>query len=894
MPVIRANLIRKALPAIGLVAVLAITCWVLADESGFRDLFPPKGGPAANKKAEEWSAVVVPAAEPGAVRLDISVKLPPGSYVYSTTQREGAPTKIQIDSAVGVTPSSEPFVADHQPKSVEDRDLEMTVEKFFDKVTWSHTYQLASGTSPEKVLITGVVNYQICDSSNCRLAKYKFEARAAVAAVPAQPAPSATAQFEQMVGTRGNQTVGGKWSVTVAPRQVAAGAEVTITVRADLGKTWHVYPIDLPPSDEGGSLPTVIGLSELGGLIPQGPAFRGPAPLEVTDKEGRLERYHEGRVEWTRKFKVPENAEAGDLDLAGKVAWQMCNSTGFCLLPAGFEFGGELTIAAEEIGEEMSLEIASKLDVPQASEAIDELRLKGPPEGVQEVGAPGRNPAAANADKNAPAVVAGPAPKQGDVRAQGLPFFLFAAVLAGFAALLTPCVFPMIPITVSFFQKQSEKEHHRPFTMALVYCLGIMGTFTGLGMVMSIVFGAGALNQLANNVFLNLFIGGVLVFFSFNLLGMFEIRVPSWLLTYTAGKESRGGYIGVLFMALTFTLTSFTCTFAFAGLLLAEAMKGDRLWPVLGLLAFSAAFSLPFFFLALFPSLLQKLPKSGGWMNVVKVVMGMIELGAAFKYFGTADQSFFGQAAIFDFHLMISAWVVISIGTALYLLNMFRLSHDIPSDHIGVVRFMSAMSFLGLAAYLGVGLYSPEKPQGVVWKYVEAYANPNFEGGIDRIGPYLEHGKLKYALDLERALDLAIAEDKPLFLDITGTNCANCRLMEKGPLSQPQIEERLGKFVRVQLFVDSIPSKPVPDREEAKRLRDYNLKLQEHWFGDVTLPSYVVIPPDRAALNDRMKILSTLVGLKDEAAFAQFLDQGLDGWKKIQARENRRVFGQLE
>jgi thiol:disulfide interchange protein DsbD len=342
-------------------------------------------------------------------------------------------------------------------------------------------------------------------------------------------------------------------------------------------------------------------------------------------------------------------------------------------------------------------------------------------------------------------------------------------------------------------------------------------------------------------------------------------------------------------MALTFTLTSFTCTFAFAGLLLAEATKGDRLWPILGLLAFSAAFSLPFFFLALFPSMLQKLPKSGGWMNVVKVIMGLVELGAAFKYFGVADQSWNGEAVIFDFHLMVSAWAVISIASALYLLGMFRLPHDTPADHVGVFRFVSAMSFMGLASYLAVGLFSAEKPQGLVWKYVEAYANPNFEGGADRMGPYLEHGpsKLKYALDFERALEFAKAEKKPVFLDFTGVNCANCRFMEKGPMSRPEIEEKLKQFVRIQLFTDSIPK--MTDRNEAERLREFNARLQEDWYGDVSLPSYVVIPPDRDVLKDRSKILSALAGKNDEATFADFLDRGLAGWKKVQAQKNAPV-----
>jgi thiol:disulfide interchange protein DsbD len=224
---------------------------------------------------------------------------------------------------------------------------------------------------------------------------------------------------------------------------------------------------------------------------------------------------------------------------------------------------------------------------------------------------------------------------------------------------------------------------------------------------------------------------------------------------------------------------------------------------------------------------------------------------------------------------------------------MFRLPHDTPADHIGAFRFVSAMSFMGLASYLAVGLFSAEKPQGVVWRYVEAYANPNFEGGVDRLGPFLEHGrtKLKYALDFERAFEFAIAENKPVFLDFTGVNCANCRFMEKGPMSQPQIEERLKQFVRIQLFTDNIPD--MPDRAEAERLREFNARLQEQWYGDVSLPSYVVIPPDREVLKlkGRSKILSSLAGKNDEVTFAEFLDRGLAGWKKIQAQKNAPVVG---
>jgi thiol:disulfide interchange protein DsbD len=276
-------------------------------------------------------------------------------------------------------------------------------------------------------------------------------------------------------------------------------------------------------------------------------------------------------------------------------------------------------------------------------------------------------------------------------------------------------------------------------------------------------------------------------------------------------------------------------------------------------------------------------------MNVAKVIMGMIEVGAALKFLGNADQRWNGQPAFIDFHLMIAVWSVVSAAAALYLLGLFRLPHDTPSDHIGVFRFMWAMNFMGFALYLGVGLFGAEKPQGAIWKTVESLANSTFDVGNDPTGPYRKHGKLKYALDFERALDFAIAEKKPLFLDFTGVNCANCRKMEKGPMSQPDIEAKLDRFVRIQLFTDTVP---ITNRTEAERLKQFNVSLQENWFGDIALPYYIVIPPDPKVLTDRSKILSRLEGYhEDQSEFAEFLDRGLAGWKKVQAQKNAPVVG---
>ncbi|MFM8285815.1 MAG: protein-disulfide reductase DsbD family protein, partial [Planctomycetaceae bacterium] len=501
------------------------------------------------------------------------------------------------------------------------------------------------------------------------------------------------------------------------------------------------------------------------------------------------------------------------------------------------------------------------------------------------------------------AVAGGPRASRGVDPSGGLMLFLLTAAAAGFAALLTPCVFPMVPITVSFFQKQAEQEHHRPVTMALVYCLGIVGTFTLLGVVMSSVFGAASLNTLANNPWLNLFIAGVMVFFGLNLLGLFEIAIPSFLLNYTSGQESRGGLVGVLFMALTFTLTSFTCTFAFVGWLLAMAANGARLWPVLGLLVFSAAFSLPFFFLALFPSWLKRLPKAGGWMNRFKVVMGLLEIGAAFKFLSVADLAWNPVPTLFDNELVLSAWLVLLVAMGIYLLGWVRLPHDIPTEHTGVAQFFVALSCLGLAAYMAVGLYGSSKPSGRLWELIAAFAPPKFEvaearqagvpvdsaapaqKSVVEMGPTLQEGGLRYALDYRKAMEYATKTGRPVFLEFTGVNCVNCRKMEQGPLSSPAVREKLKEFVCIQIWMDQVPT--VQDATERRRLLEQNRELQVSWFDDLTMPAYVVVgaDPDLVQRGKGTGILAEKLGYDaDAGAFAQFLEAGLVAWRKANSQ----------
>lgn len=397
-----------------------------------------------------------------------------------------------------------------------------------------------------------------------------------------------------------------------------------------------------------------------------------------------------------------------------------------------------------------------------------------------------------------------------------------------------------------------------------------------VGIVMAVVFGPTSINQLANNPWLNLAFAGIFVMFALMLLGMFEIRVPSWLLTWSSKKQESGGYAGVIFMALTFTLVSFTCTFAFVGQLMVWASQGDYLMPVIGMVAFATAFASPFFFLALFPSLLKKMPKSGGWMNSVKVTMGLLELAIVTKFLSVADigLSATGLPQYLDYHLVMGSWIAIATVTGLYLLGMFHMPHDTPGQPVGAIRCLFSVGFLGLAAYIAVGLFSAQSPQGVLWKQIVAFAPPQLDVSSGEEGYFVEHDGLKYSLDFDEAVKTSSTEGKPLFLDFTGVSCINCRLMEE-VLAEDRFHEVLKDLGRAQLYVDNIPGL-AEGSEEYERILARNHSLQEEWIGDVAIPAYVIASPDGK------EILATFKGIDlSGKEFMQFLDFGLSRWEKL-------------
>jgi thiol:disulfide interchange protein DsbD len=460
-----------------------------------------------------------------------------------------------------------------------------------------------------------------------------------------------------------------------------------------------------------------------------------------------------------------------------------------------------------------------------------------------------------------------------DLKGRGLFGFVWFAVIQGLLALLTPCVFPMIPITVSFFTKRDQKSGAAAVGQAGFFSLGIIFTYTAIGLALAGVAGPTGLTKLASSPWMNLFLTALFVVFALNLFGMFEIRVPTGLVSKLDARAQAGGmsHLGKMFttilMGVTFTLTSFTCTTAFVGTVLIYATRGEWFWAVLGMLAFATAFALPFFLFALFPRWLSSLPKSGGWLNSVKVVMGFLELAAAFKFLSNVDLVWRWETV--SRNLVLAAWIAIALVAAIYLLGKIQLPHDSPVERLGVPRMLFATSFFGLTFYLLTGLFGaplgeldawlpPQETNGnliVVWRPAAA----------DKIAENV------WMDNYEEALQKARAENKPVFLNFTGVTCTNCRWMEKNMFPDPQVKKELDRFVLAELFTDR-------ERPDEVRAADEKNAERQSKFGSVALPLYVIISPDEKKLDSFASLT------RDKQEFIGFLQRGASRFEQQTAR----------
>ena len=445
---------------------------------------------------------------------------------------------------------------------------------------------------------------------------------------------------------------------------------------------------------------------------------------------------------------------------------------------------------------------------------------------------------------------------QNDKKSMWALFFI--AFLSGFAALLTPCVFPMIPMTVSFFTKQS-KTKARGIVNAIIYGISIIVIYVALGVGVSSIFGADALNNMATNVYFNIGFFLLLIIFGASFLGAFELQLPTSWVNKTDKASDKGGLIGIFFMAFTLALVSFSCTGPIVGTLLVEASTGGYFGPIVGMLGFSLAIALPFALFAAFPGWLNSLPQSGGWLNSVKVTLGFLEIALAFKFLSNADLVL--QAHLLERELFIAIWIVIFALLTMYLLGFIKFAHDSDLEYISVSRLSVAVLTGTLTIYMIPGLWGAplkiinafpppmqysESPQGFGSPSVISNHSTNHEKG-QHIGP---QGLMVFH-DYDEGLEHAKNIGKPLMLDFTGHACVNCRKMEEQVWSNQNVKSILASdVVLVSLYVDERIDLPLDQQyvttmagkeKKVKTTGDKWMVLQANTFGTNSQPYYVML-----------------------------------------------------
>jgi len=588
------------------------------------------------------------------------------------------------------------------------------------------------------------------------------------------------------------------WSIARAEAKPAPGGKTfSVNVNAQIDAGWHLYALEEPP----GPTPTVISIPKTSPYALDGDIVI-PAPTRVFDANFGVETaFFEDQATFTLPVRV--TSRAGRTPLTVEVVYQTCNDR-LCLPPKL-----EQLVLPIGPGEGSKTAVNGRGDTPAAPH--------GPlPATVQAVAA-----------NSAPVALAFKVPDMSTWSAttSTLATYVGLAALMGALSLLTPCVFPMVPITVSYFTNRVAKRRRDALIQALVYGAGIVLTFTAVGFAIAVGFGASGLNRFAANPWLNLGVTALFVAFALSLFGVYELALPSSLLTaVTKADSGQGRHVGTLLMGLAFTLTSFTCTAPFLGTLLVLASQGQWQWPLAGMLAFSSVFALPFVVLALAPQLVSSWPRAGGWLVAVKASMGLLELAAALKFLSNVDLVW--GWGIFTRTTVLAVWVVLAIVLVMYLLGVFRLGHAPRLSRPGMGRAMAVAACAMLTIWLGAGL------EGRRLGELEAFLPPA-DLASTRMG-----GELPWIMnDFDAGLAEARRERRPMLVDFTGYTCTNCRWMEANMFPRPDVARELARYVRVRLYTDG----------QGERYRGFQ-RLEQKLLGTVALPYYAAFTPDGTPL----------------------------------------------
>lgn len=632
----------------------------------------------------------------------------------------------------------------------------------------------------------------------------------------------------------------------------------SIVVTATVEPGYHLYAVENPA---GGSNPLVFTFHQLKGVKTNGKFKANKAYTKEFDDVFGVDQYFygQGNVVFTQKLTPTAKDWSVELEIKG----QACNDSGCVQTGTEFSTKGKydkLTAEAEETAEEAKVDALTEMtDSLQAAEAFM----------TPAANLSGVNPDSWWENVEAELQVFSDEPDQ---QGRSLLYIFIAGFIGGLIALVTPCVWPMIPMTVSFFLKQN-KSKGKSIGTAMTYGASIIVIYVVLGLAVTAIFGASALNELATSALFNIIFFLLLVVFAISFMGGFELTLPaSWTNKMDSKVDSTTGLLSIFFMAFTLVLVSFSCTGPIIGTLLVEAAATSNfISPAIGMFGFALALALPFSLFAMFPTMLKAMPKSGGWMNTVKVVLGFLELALALKFLSVADLAYGWR--ILDREVFVSLWIVIFALLGVYLLGKITFPHDDKVEKTGVTRFMLACISFAFAIYMLPGLW------GAPLKSISAFSPPIstqdfslYEGDV--------HAQVD---DYEEGMNLAKQLGKPVLLDFSGYGCVNCRKMEAAVWTDPEVKATIDNdYVLITLMVDEKKALPEPIKVTEKdgtvrTLRTYGDKwsyLQRSKFGANAQPFHVLVD------NDGKPLAPAFVYKEDVPGYKAFLKQGIDNYKK--------------
>lgn len=638
-------------------------------------------------------------------------------------------------------------------------------------------------------------------------------------------------------------------------------AEIIFSATIDPG--WHVYSTDL---GDGGPTQATINIDKISGAALDGKLKPGSNEIKKMDPIFEMEvKFFEKTAKFTQKVKLT----GGKYSVSGYLEYGACNDEN-CLPPTSvdFTFSGEVPAQAKAAD-------TKEKEAPQKEEALVEAVVKAD----TAVEAPAATDSTATettlqGTTNYWTPVISELSSYGEgtnEESHSWIYIFFTGLIGGLLALFTPCVWPIIPMTVSFFLKRT-KDKKKGIRDAWTYGASIVVIYVTLGLAITLIFGASALNALSTNAIFNILFCLMLVVFAASFFGAFEITLPSkWSNAVDSKAEATTGLLSIFLMAFTLSLVSFSCTGPIIGFLLVEvSTSGSVVAPAIGMLGFAIALALPFTLFAMFPSWLKSMPKSGGWMNVIKVSLGFLELAFALKFLSVADLAYGWR--ILDRETFLALWIVIFGLLGMYLLGKIKFPHDDDNTKVGVGRFFLALFSLAFAVYMIPGLW------GAPLKAVSAFAPPMQTQDFNLYKNEV-HAKFN---DFDSGMEYARQNHKPVMIDFTGYGCVNCRKMELAVWTDPQISQIMNDdYVLITLYVDEKTSLPEPikitENGKERTLRTIGDKwsyLQRSKFGANAQPFYVLLDNEGKPLN------SSYSYDEDIAKYKDFLQTGLKNYKK--------------